>query len=178
MDDLAKARTSGLLFLCFLLLFFGLQTYLYASEWIPWAKLVTSTQCTQIYVLYLWEVTQGLVWIFSLLVAMIAVLRPDSYRILLVSSYFLGPVLFAWTATALGFYSSFLACCDEAKDSCTHFQDFRHAKTSYEMLAVTMGFSGLISTVLLCMVGQMVWDWADSYLKQYIDQAAQRLPPI
>lgn len=178
MDEVTKARTSGVVMLCVFLGFFGLQTYLYVSEWVPWAKLVTATQCTQIYVLYLWEVTQSLVWIFSLLVAMIALLKPDSARILLVSSYFLGPVLFVWTVTALGFYSSFLSCCDEAKDSCMRFHDFRHAKTSYEMLAVTLGFSALISCVQLCLLGQVVWDWVDSYLKRYIEEASQRLPPI
>ena len=177
MEDQVKVRVSGFVFCTLILAFFSFQVYWFSNEWVPLAKIQVSTQCTQIFVLNLWELTQNLLWILSLLFIMLVIVKPEAYRSLLVSLYFLGPVFFLWTSVALGFFISFNSCCADLQDGCVHFSDYRHSDTSYGQLVVSLVLSGTISIYLLCLLGQVIWTYLDRSLERDL-RRSQRFPPL
>lgn len=177
MEDQVKVRVSGFVFCTLVLAFFSFQVYWFSSEWVPLAKIEAATECTQIFVLNLWELTQNLLWILALMFVLLVIAKPAAYRTLLVSLYFLGPVFFLWTSIALGFFLSFNHCCQDKKDGCIHFSDYRHADTTYGQLIVSLILSGTISIYLLCLMGQLVWTYIEAYLRREI-RRGERLPPL
>ena len=171
MDAEKKLRLSSFALCSLLLLFFSAQVYFSLQEWIPFPKIELATECRQVYVLNLWDLTANFLWILAVGVGAYVAWRPEMYRVLLVAMYFLGPVFLVWTGTALAFFNSFVSCCGEVKDNCVHFSAYLHSDTSYLQLLITLFMSSLLSLYLLCVLCIVIWTYLDEWMRAHIAEA-------
>ena len=162
-----KVRTFGFIGCALALLYYSYEIYAYASHWNSLSDIKQSTQCTEIYVLELWLLTQNVLWITSIVMLMVVLVQPEYYKLLLCFLYVMGPVYFLWSAVSTTYYWAFVACCKAHLDGCVHFYPFSKAPSFFALLVVSLLFSGIISVYLVAIVGAVFWRYVERWLQQY-----------
>ena len=145
----------------------GYQTYLYAEDWYSLGDYQKMTDCTQIYALELWSISQSILWAISLCFLLVIIIDPELYKLLLCFFYFLGPVYLTWTCVAVCFYSYFLDCCKD--EDCSDFYPYQSIGGFIALLIVSLVFSGLLSVYLISIIVQALWEYFRTRYRGYAD---------
>lgn len=148
-------------------LYYAYQIYYYVSNWYSVTDIKKDTSCTEIYMLEVWLLTQDILWLVSLFLVLVVLLKPEAFKLLLCFMYLMGPVYFSWSAVAVGYYSAFLACCKKSQDQCTTFYPYSHPASFVVLLLVSLIFSALISVYLLALVTSVFWRYVSHRLESY-----------
>jgi len=169
MDSSKRLRVLGLFITLIGILYYIFQIYLYFSHWYSLNKIQDMTSCDQIFTIELWLLSQDCLWLLSLLLLVIVLAKPELYKLLLCFLYLMGPVYFTWTVVAIGYYSTFLACCKEEQDDCTGFYPYSKPASFILLLIVSLVFSALIGVYLIALVVHSLWRYLSARFSHYTD---------
>jgi hypothetical protein len=106
-------------------------------------------------------------WIASIVLLLVVLIKPSLYKLLLFFAYLMGPVYFTWSGVAVGYFSAFLACCKKHEDSCIEYYPSSHPASFMVLLAISLIFSALISIYLIILVSAIVWRYVQTRLASY-----------
>ena len=167
MESSKSLRIFGGVITTLAMVYYGYEIYLYCNNWYSLEQIQDETACDQIYSLELWLLSQSITWLVSLTLLLAVLIFPSFYKLLLCFLYLMGPVYLTWTLVAIGYYTSFLACCRADEDECEDYYPYYSPAGFIALIIVSLVFSSLITLYLLSIVVQALWAYFRRNFQQY-----------
>ena len=160
-------RLLGVAICQFALGYYSIQIIQFLSHWYSFGDIGEYTECTQLYVLEIWLLTQSIIWVIGITLILIVLIQPELYKLLLCFLYLMGPIYFLWSAVSAGYFSSFIACCKEVEDECTSFYPFTNPGNFVILIAISVFFSAIVSLYLFSILVSVFWNQINRYIQSY-----------
>jgi hypothetical protein len=160
-------RALGVTICVFALMYYSFQILQFLSHWYSLEDIGEYTECTQLYVLEIWLLTQSVLWVIGITLMLIVLIKPELYKLLLCFLYLMGPVYFVWTAVSAACFSSFIACCKEVEDECKSFYPFTNPGNFVILIAISLFFSAMVSLYLFSILVSVFWHHINRYIQNY-----------
>lgn len=161
-------RLLGSLFCVVGMVYYMYEIYNNIDNWYSRSAIDDMTQCSEVFVLQAWLITQSFIWCFSIIITLSFLVDPDFYQTMLCFVYLLGPTHLIWTIVAVISFVSFTICCKEAQDGCRNFYPYKDAVSMGILLGFSLVFALLVTVFLLTVMFQTVWRRYNNYLCGYL----------